>query len=201
MKLTDSALNSILLENKLLNNEDISLAQKSSKAQGVSLYKYISDAGLVRDDQLGQLIANYYNLPFINLGQISVKDEILKIVPEVVARKQNVICFSRDKDGLHVASSRPDNLAVFELIKKKTGDKIVRYYATERNIRDAINLYTRDAALAFEDILAENIKQARENRGKLIDLPIIKIVDTIIEYAYGNKASDVHIEPEEDYSL
>jgi len=87
------------------------------------------------------------------------------------------------------------------MLKKKLGEDIIVHYATEDRVKEALSSYARDATQAFEDIISENVRQAKSAKGKSVELPVIKIVETIIEYAYKNKASDVHIEPEEDYSL
>ncbi len=202
MLIDDSLLEKILLETKIMTPDGFTLAKKSAKAEGVTLFKYISDANIIPDSQLGQLVANALSLPYIDLKYLHIPDEILHIIPEVVARKRKIMAFSKDNNGLHVAMADPNNLEIVNFLQKKTGFPIVVHYATDKNIGEAMDLYAKDVVLAFEDILAQNIKQAKgAPHEKSAEPSIIKIVDTIIEYAYKNKASDVHLEPEETYSL
>jgi len=204
MKLLPEDLKKILLDAHIITESDFKLALRSSKTEDIHVQDYIVSQGFIKDGQLGQLIANFLKMPFISLSHVSIKDEILHTIPEGFARTHNVIVFNKDKDGVHIATTNPNDLETDALLKKKIQEKIIYHYATRADIKEALSLYAQDATKAFESILHENIKIAKKGKGTLkngVELPIIKIVETIIEYAYKNKASDVHLEPEETYSL
>lgn len=201
MKITNEILQSILLDSGIVSRKEFDLAVKSAIAQDITLFQYLSESNIIKDDQLGQLIANYFNLPYINLNHLSIEDEVLKIIPEKFARQQKVISFLVENGELHIATPNPENIKIANLLKVKSDLPLKIHYTTEKSVREALDLYAKDVALAFEDLLAENIKQTKGSSGHYIEPPIIKIVDLIIDYAYKNKASDVHIEPEEDNAL
>lgn len=201
MKITNEILQSILLDSGIVSRKEFDLAVKSAIAQDITLYQYLSESNIIKDDQLGQLVANYFSLPYINLNHLSIEDEVLKIIPEKFARQQKVISFLVENGELHIATPNPENIKIANLLKVKSDLPLKIHYTTEKSVREALDLYAKDVALAFEDLLAENIKQTKGSSGHYIEPPIIKIVDLIIDYAYKNKASDVHIEPEEDNAL
>ena len=124
----------------------------------------------------------------------------MQLIPKVMAKKQKVIAFGRDKKGIKLAMANPGNLTIINLLEKKTGQVVIPYYTTSINIENALARYQRGIQKEFAEIIQENITQAKKG-AKAEDLPVIKIVDTIIDYAYENKASDIHIEPGEEKTL
>lgn len=201
MQITDEILKTILLDTQLISDKQFELAITSAKAQGTTLHHYFVDSNTIKDTDLGQLVANYYKLPYIDLSRVAITEKVLRIIPEDTARKRKFISYLEEKDALHVATPSPEDVEMISFLEKKVNKKIVVHYTTERNIKDALNGYAKNVTLAFEDILAENIKQIKNSFTGTSEPPIIKIVDTIIEYAFKNKASDVHLEPVDTYSL
>jgi type II secretory ATPase GspE/PulE/Tfp pilus assembly ATPase PilB-like protein len=118
----------------------------------------------------------------------------LLTIPEVVAKKQKIIAFKKDKNGIHVATSSPKNKTALDFLKKRFSQKVNLYFTTEKDIKTAIAGYTEDIKKVFNEILSQAQPSATS---KPTETSIIKIVDTIINYAYQNRASDVHIEPTE----
>ncbi len=151
------------------------------------------DKGLIADKQLGQIIADYLCVPFVDLAQTSVVPEILRIIPEVVAKKQQIISFAKDTDGLKIATSNPVNTEEIKFIEKKSGEHVLVYYSTPRDIAQALRLYAKDIQKTFDELLSEQVETA--NKGIGGEVPLIKMVDLFFEYAYTSKASDIHIEP------
>jgi type IV pilus assembly protein PilB len=196
------------------NNEDLYRALKeleivdvtvldallqTSKEEKIPLGELVIKKDLMNDDNLGRIIGDMISTPYINLTQVPIEDDVLLIVPESVARKQSIISFKKDKTGIHVATTDPTNRSVADFIGKKTGESVKIYYTTEKSINFALSLYSKDMKKTFNDIIAENIEAAKgDPKAKP---PITKIVDTIIVYAYRNAASDIHIEPMDEYTL
>lgn len=163
----------------------------------IALYDAILKMDLISEQHLGELLANFLNVPFIRLSEVNVPKEILNIIPETVARKKSIIAFNKDNTGLFVAMADPSNIELIEFLKKKTGIPVIVHLATRGDIENIIALYSRDIGEIFNDIIRENIGKMKGNKNAGgTDLPIIKIVDTILSYAYQNKASDIHIEPQ-----
>lgn len=201
MNISDEILRKILVDSQIVEEARFELALKSAKAQSIPPLEYILQSSLIKDSDLGQLIANYLRLPYVDLSHVSIKDEVLKTIPEATAQSRKIIVFEVNDKEVHVATPNPDDVEIIQDIEKLTGKPVIVHYTTKHSLHEALNYYAKNVTKAFEDIIAENIKQVKNSLGETIDPPIIKIVDTIIEYAAKNKASDIHLEPERSYSL
>ncbi|MDE2025411.1 MAG: type II/IV secretion system protein [Patescibacteria group bacterium] len=164
----------------------------------IPLQEAVIEKDAVTDEALGKLIADSLRVPFINLKTLTVSEEVLRIVPERVARKFKVVSFEKGADGVKLAMSDTNNKLLLEMIAKKTGLKIYSYLATERDIDNKMQLYRKDLQQTFDELLEEEISSTTNLAD---EAPIAKIVDLLITYAYRDKASDIHIEPEEKDSL
>ncbi|MBI3485519.1 Flp pilus assembly complex ATPase component TadA, partial [Candidatus Daviesbacteria bacterium] len=191
----DQILYKLLSEGQYLEAKQLKTALEKATSQKNSLYDALIELDLVSDENLGKLYADFLKLPFISLSKVSIPDETLQIVPEIVARKQKIIVFEKNKDGLKLATSNPENKDPIEFISKKSGEKITVYFATERDLDNALALYKKQLTSAFDELLKEQIEKADKG---VSEAPISKIVDLLITYAYDNKASDIHIEPREN---
>jgi type IV pilus assembly protein PilB len=196
MKITEEILKKLLVDSEIISRKDFELAKKEAKEKNIKIEEILIEMGLISDEELGALIADEINFPFINLRKIKIEREILEIVPEIVAKEQKIIVFGKDKEGLKVALSQPENLEIREFIERKTGEKVIPYYATEKDIISALKYYKKGIKEEFEEIVGKNLEEFREIKIKAPEvLPIIKIVDLILNYGYENRASDIHIEP------
>lgn len=196
---SDELLYQTIKELDVIPERELNQAAQSAKEQQKSLGNILVDQDLISDENLGKVVADLVGIPFIRLTNVAIPDDILHIIPEVVAQKQRIIAFRKDTKGLHVATSTPENHEIMNFLEKKTGLPVVVYFATTHDIENGLALYAKDVTKAFADIIAENVQQAKGS--VRAEPPIIKIVDTILTYAYQNKASDVHIEPLRTQSL
>jgi len=199
MLISDEEVSQLLKENGLVEDKDLISAQQFAKDSKITLYDALLSKELITDDQLGKLVADSKNLKFADLSQINITDDVIRIIPEVVARNQKAVAFARDANGIKIATTNPENMEFINLISKKTGDKVIPYLTTEQNIENVLVQYQKELQNTFDKLLSDNIKQAK--LGTKGDAPISKIVDLLIEYANDNKASDIHIEPHEKESL
>ncbi len=178
-------------------NEAFNFAQKNN----LGLSEVLIDQDLLSDEHLGQIISDELGFEYVNVKPETIKDDILRLVPAITARHQKIIVFDRDKNGIKVAMANPKDLKVIDFLRKKTGEKVLVYYATPANIDNALVAYQKGIQKELSEIIRENISEAEKGSKAAEDVPIIKIVDSLIEYAYQNHASDVHIEPEEDKTV
>jgi len=199
MIISDEKLKSLILQNNILTAEKLSEVSDSAKNSDTSLTDVLIEKDIISDERLGQMIAESLKLPFITLAKITIPDNVIHIIPEKVARKQKVIPFSRDEYGVKLAMSDPGNREIQEMIAKKTGEKVIPYLATERDIFNTFHIYRKELQKTYEGLFNEEIGKT----GIFVtdEAPVAKIVDLLIDYAYQDKASDIHIEPEEKNSL
>lgn len=200
MILSEDQLKSLLLQARLINEESIAEINEFAKNSDITFDEALIEKGIVSDENLGLLTADYLKTPFIVLTKTSIPQPVFRIVPEKIARKHKVVAFARNKDGVKVAMADPRNKELLQLLAKKTGEKIYPYLATTRDINNTFQIYRKDLQKTFEELFQ------KETLGKSTNLaieeaPITKIVDLLINYAYQDKASDIHIEPQEKSSL
>jgi type IV pilus assembly protein PilB len=192
-------LKEILTNPGYVKEADFESSAKDAKAKKITLEQALVENSLIKDEYLGQLIAESLNFRFINLTKKDIKPEILRLIPEIVAKKQLVIAFDKDKDGLHLAMNEPDNLQLQHFMAKKTGENVIAYYATPKDILKTISQYHKELKQEFSEIVLNNLSQLKSDSKE--QLPIIKIVESLIQYAYENRASDIHIEPHDEDTL
>jgi type IV pilus assembly protein PilB len=200
MKITNDRLKSLVRQLDIVPQERLDAAFDYAEKNHRDLSEVLVESDLVADDNLGQLIADALGFKFVDLGRVAIDEKVLKIIPRVMAKQQKAITFAQDADGIKLAMVNPGNVKLINLIEKKTGQTVIPYYTTQKNIEDALAFYQEGIQKEFSEIIQENISQASSG-ARAEDLPIIKIVDTLLEYAFENKASDIHIEPGDNKTL
>jgi len=192
-------LRQILTSSGFVSEEDYDEAVVSA----VELERPISDLlifrGLISESALGQLIAEHLEVPYISLKTRSIKLETLEIIPEKQARVHSMIPFEQDDKKLHVAFVDPQDFEAMEAAKRNTKLKIEPYYILPTDLTQALTQYKKGIKKVFANILSENIKKTSAKKQSDItkvasDVPIVKILDTILEYAIAERTSDIHIE-------
>ena len=201
MQLTPQQLETVFVKSGLLSEADFETAKKHSADKKTPLQNILVEENFISDEHLGELLADYFSWKFINLRKQEIVRDILKIIPEAVARKQSIVCFKRDLVGLHAAMADPENVEIVSFLEKKTGLPVTAYYATERDIENTLSKYKAEVKEDFQTILQANIESLAgmspeqvERQGK--DLPVIRMMDALLDYAYDSRASDIHIEPQ-----
>jgi len=195
MLVTDDELQKILLNVKVVDQKKINDVLEYAKNSDISFRDALIEKDVITDENLGVLIADAKKIPFVVLSKIAIPEEAFRIIPERLARKYKAIPFARDKAGVKVAMTDPSNVLIPEMIARKTGQKVYSYLATERDIYNKLFLYRRDLQKTFDSLVSEQVRSTGKTSS--IEAPIAKIVQLIIQYAYQDRASDIHIEPEE----
>ena len=198
MLLPDSQIQELLRQSGLINQKTMNEVIVSAANARIPLQDAVLEKNVVPDEKLGLLIANYIKYPFVVLSNNTILEDVYRIVPERMARKYKVIAFARDAYGVKLAMADPVHLKLADIITKKTQQKVTVFMATERNIENVLQLYRRNLQQTFDELLQEEITRTNTT---MDDAPIIKIVDLLLAYAYREKSSDIHIEPEEKNSL
>jgi type IV pilus assembly protein PilB len=199
MNLPDDQLRPLLLQNKLLDEKTLLSVENFARESGIGLAEAIGEKNVISDEQLGEITAQAIGIPFVNISRIQIAEDAFQLVPERTARRQKIIPFARSPEEIKVATSEPGNKEAIEMLEKKTGQRVVVFYATEKDIRNMLSIYKRDIQRTIDNYLKEDTGLSKPVM--LEDPPMAKIVDTLIEDAYREKASDIHIEPQESESL
>lgn len=199
MVITDEQLYTLLKENEYLSEKELQQAKETAELEKGSLYDTLVEKDIISDENLGKIIAESLKIPFISLAHTSIPPEVLSIIPESIARKQATIAFSHTKDQLKIATTEPTNTDLLKFITQKVGLPTQVYYATKRDVTNALGNYKKQLQESFNDLLKKQLDVA--NHAEVKDAPIATLVDMLIEYAYFNRASDIHIEPRTEDSL
>lgn len=195
--LDNKQIKSLLEDSGIINADELQELYKEAERKKVGLYELIVSRDIIPDIYLGKAMAEGLGAPFISLAQFSIRNEVLNIIPEIVARSQKIIAFDLSEDGLKLAMADPTNYEVKEFVEKKVGVPTIVYFATERDLNNALSLYKKDVRKTLEDIIREF------SDGKVAggDGAIVRLVDELFVSANRNKASDIHIEPYEDKTV
>jgi len=199
----EDQLKKVLLETKTVGAQELDLYLEEAKKRNQTLEDYLVSQKVIGQEQLYQIAANYYNLPFINLKNETVRKDILFLIPEPLAATHKIIAFNKTDTELKIATLNPTDLQLFEFLSKKTGLEIKIYLTTPESLNEVIKLYHKGLKAEFQELTKDQEKTGEEAEGgsKLKelahDLPVIRIVDTLLEYTILENASDIHIEPTE----
>ncbi|PIS04929.1 MAG: hypothetical protein COT81_03870 [Candidatus Buchananbacteria bacterium CG10_big_fil_rev_8_21_14_0_10_42_9] len=151
------------------------------------------------DDVLLKVYERVFEAPKVNLHKRQISPQILNLIPKEVAEMYSVVLFKKDRNIINVATTAPENQQTIDFIKKKTGLEPFVFVTTPKDIQIALRRYKNKLADEFEQIIKSSMKEAmdvddtEENMANFV--PVIKMVDSILDRGLLNKASDVHIEP------
>lgn len=194
----NSKLYNYLKDLKVISADILDEALKDSNSREQSLADTLYEKDLLTDEQIGELLADLYNLPFIKLSQQEIPAEVLSILPEEFSKKQKIVIFKKDKTTLHLATANPENSQALDFVAKKTGENLKLYFATQRDLKSVLETHQETGGKKFQSSLDALISQAQESTS--LEHPVISLVEKIIAFAHENSASDIHIEPQEKQS-
>jgi type IV pilus assembly protein PilB len=178
MYIDEKTIISLLNDSGLVTKTDISIALKKSKETNQSLGLILVSSGKLTEKDWNKIQAMILGIPFVNLEGEKINPSILALIPEPIARNNNIIAYNKTDIGLEVAILDIEDLSIIDFIKKKVGLRILPRLTTISSIRQALSQY----------------KKSPQSK----DLSVIRIVDTLISNAVLQGASDIHIEPEEE---
>ncbi len=200
MALPDEIILDLVKRSAVLNEVALKKVEEYAlKTRSSSLIASFIESGVLTEDQLGAIIAGYYKVPYISLSKVTIPEDVTHIIPEKVARRHKAFAFARDAQGIKVAMADPSNKTLLAFIARKTGERVITYYADPKEIEGTIQLYKKGLQKTIDELLKEQVRLATTISGS--EIPIIKIVDELINAAYQDRASDIHIEPEDKTSL
>ena len=200
-------LKEILLGKGLITPEKVEEINLRQLKTGESEEEVIKVLRLVSDVDFVKAKADFLRVPFVDLENIGFSPEALTLVPESVAQKYKIVPYNLDTKNkiLSVAMVNPLDLETIEFLEKKTNLKISVAIALEKQIVTFVKeKYIREKNITSEVTRALDERKTEEDIVKLaeekvaVEAPVAKIVTTILEYAVRSRASDVHIEPQED---
>lgn len=197
--LNDRVIKKIFLAKKILTEKQIKNAEEESSKEKILLGDHLLNKGLINEKLFFDTIADYCQIPFIDLKNLIIRKDILYLIPEPIAKAHDIVAFDQNNEYLFIATLDPQDLQTQEFLKKKINKKLKIHLTDPRSIQETLRQYHKSLEAEFKD-LTETEKGAptgEELKELAEDLPVIRIVDTLLEYAIFEGASDIHIEPTE----
>lgn len=205
MRISDKTLERLLTEGGKLTEEQLADIKTEQEKTGRPLQSIVLAKDLVSDKELTKMYAEHTGIDFVEMPVKEVTKDILDAIPERTARQYNAVVFQVDADGTkHLAMEDPDDIQALDFIKKQIGSDYKLYVATKENILQTLENYRDGVAEELNDVIAtqefDAEKQETVSQEEIAeDSPVAQTVNLILEYAIRSSASDIHIEPREDY--
>ncbi len=190
----------------LSTTETVELFDRAKKEKR-PVDEFILASGKISEDDLRRAKAYVLGIPFVDLKTEKIPREILGLVPEPVARKHNIVAFRKSAKGLEVAMLDPENLEAIDFLKKGLGIKVLPRLTDTDSIKNLLIQYQQSLKAEFGDIVRDEalkLEVSHEGLGEETDpaqlkklaedLPVVRIVDSLLSHAILQKASDIHIE-------
>ncbi len=203
--LSQDYLTQALLANKTLTASELKEIKEKIKADNIGLEEYLIKKRVVTEEILYEMAARHLHIPYIDLKNQTIRKDILLSIPEPIAEAHGVIAFDRDETGIKIATTDPDDLQTFEFLERSLQTKLQIYLTSPSSFREALKQYHQSLRAEFAKLTGVEEKKDDIKEGNLQelaeDLPVVRIVDTLLEYAIFERASDIHIEPTETQVL
>ena len=214
MVVDEVKLQSLLLDTSILTVDDITAFEKEKKQKGTTLSDFVLSSGKVKESELRKLQAYVLGIPYLNLEKEKIEREVLQMIPEPIARKYNIVAYKKRGNDLEVCILDIDNLPAIDFVKKKTGFRILPRLTDTESIKSVLIQYKKSLQAEFDSIIQKEVGSLQKIDENLSgdgdkttekdlkemaeDLPVIKIVDSLVSHAIMQGASDIHIEPGEE---
>ncbi|MFN2488492.1 MAG: GspE/PulE family protein [Actinomycetota bacterium] len=198
-------LDELLMARGLIDQQQLDEARTQAAQTGRSLGRTLIELKFVTEASLVAVLADQLGLQFVDLGEAQLDQSAIALVPESVARRHNCIPIGFDENRLIVAMADPANVLAVDDIRAMTKREVKTVVATKADVLTTINRQYRldraaetlvEEATAEQDVSQQDLEAALTAAGAE-DAPIIKLVNMLITQAINDRASDIHIEPEE----
>ena len=197
-------LGDILVESGFLNASELAEALSTQKETGKRLGEVIVESGLMTEFDILRAVSSQYDYPIIDLSSIEVDPKATALLTQKFCEENVVLPIGFDDDKLVVAIDDPMNITIEDELQFQTGYQITMMLATHSSIMDAVkvNYGKESAAKAAEelgqDLAGEEIDENSDISEAVNSAPVVKLVNSMIDYAIRAGSSDIHIEPMED---
>ena len=199
----------MLVAGGYLSEEKLKAGLAESRRTGKKLGETLVEMGLIRQSDLINVLENQLDVEFIDLQKISLPKNLVSVVPRAIAKKYNIVPLASDANTVTIATADPLNFMATDAVKTVTRRKVVTKLADAQSITRALtDLYgseTAEKALEelrgedsagpqdFQSVADANIIGADSENAA----PTIRLVNSFLEYAVNQNASDIHLEPRE----
>lgn len=192
----------LLTEEGLVSADVLRTAEDDAAKTNKPLFATLTEQGIVDDELLTHAIAQVSGVPYVNLSNSIIDQDVLALLPEDIAERFMAVPLAEIQNRLAVAMIDANNVQAVDYLANRIQRPIKVFMASESGVRHVLDQYRTD--LSSVDVAAEASQEeaSRANDGDIKtivqDSPISRALSTILEYAVKSRASDVHIEPLEN---
>ncbi len=209
MQIDEEQLKKFILESGLVSRSDFNASVKKAEEKKQKIGNILLSEGKISESDLKRMEAFALGIPFVSLANEKIDFSVLSLIPEPIARNDNIVAYKKSDNSLEVAMLDVDDLPVIDFIKKRSGLKILPRLTDTVSIKAVLVQYRKSLQAEFQNIIQkesttfetpaneETEKSETELKKMAEDLPVVKIVDSLIFHAILQNASDIHIEPGE----
>ena len=205
MRISDTTIEKILVKAGSIDETKLNELKSDAEANSKSLQDTVLHSNIVDDEKLTEMIAEYIGVPFIRINPKDISEEVLRRIPEHIARQYNAVLFAAAEDGtLSLAMDDPDDVQALNFIQKEIGYNTRVFLATKNNILECLDIYRGDVNKEIDQVIATQQDAQAENQTVTEEefaenSPVAQTVNLLLEYAIKSSASDIHIEPREEF--
>jgi len=206
-KIAKKELVQLLVEGGLINDEQLTRVQELQHKSGERVERILLQQRLITTQQLAFFISLQMGIPFVNLKKEGVQAQALKLIPETIARKYGVIPVRMLDGAVVVAMEDPRDIHTIEELTSLTMKRIEPVISTFQDIQEMIDLNYRIGGEIEEQLSqiplryrsgASGMRETRVSAEAIAQAPVVRAIDLLIKQAVRDRASDIHVEPEED---
>jgi type IV pilus assembly protein PilB len=208
MRVSDDLVEKLLTATGKFSYDQLKALREQEKSEKKPLQDVVISSNTLTEKDLTKLYANEIDVPFVELNPKDLHKDILKLIPERIAKQYRAIAFDVDEDGVvFVAMDDPDDVPAISFLQKQLGQPVRVYVATTTTIQAALDQYSdTNVSTELAKVVAMEDKEAVDDepideKDVAEDSPIAQTVNLIIDYGVKAGASDVHIEPRENFVL
>lgn len=204
MRISDDTIVRLMSEHDRLSDEQFLELRKEQEKTHRPLQSLVISKELISDKELTQIYAAYADIPFVEIDPKSVAKTMLESIPERMARQYSAVVFD-NKDGVYqLAMEDPDDVQALDFIQKQIGSNYKLFIATKENVLQVLENYRDGVAQELSEVIAEQEEDSEKQESVseddiAEDSPVAQTVNLLLEYAIRSGASDIHIEPREDF--
>ncbi len=207
MRISDATIEKLLTLSTLVTPEQIKALKEEGARSRRPLQDLVIQSKLLDEVLLTKIYAHYIQIPFVKIDAHNIPSDVLSKIPERIARQYNAILFNIDADGvMELAMDDPDDVQGIDFIQKEIGENTRIYIATRTNILNCLDNYRGDVNEELNEVIDIQREDTGTGENPVINQediaensPIAQTVNLLLEYAIRSNASDIHIEPRENF--
>lgn len=196
--LTIEDIEEFLIQKGLVNNQDIAKVRELGPQTTAAYIQALNQKGVIDEDTFGLLNARRRGIPYVDVLDFRPNSAAVMVVSEELARKYTALPLDFENNSLVVAMSDPSNILAIDDLRILTGYEIRPVVAMKSDIVNLLNdVYESSSSVEEEVLQLEEQETEKELKVIAEEAPIVKLVNMILTRAIREKASDIHIEPQE----